>query len=412
MPTLAAIGLGGRGRMYLGELKKYRDVQITALCDLNKINLEHTAKWAKPERTFDSEDGFFAAGKLADWLIVASPDLIHYRHTKRALELGYNILVEKPVTPNPAEMAELCELADANNCTVLVCHVLRYTPYFRTIKEIIASGEIGEVVNIAHEENVGYWHFAHSFTRGNWRNLQVSAPFLLAKCSHDFDLMHWFVQKPCESVSAYGSLYYFHEGNKPEGATAYCLDGCPHLKACAYSAEKLYLTKNSPLGWGYAAAAELPYNPGPAKLREILRTGSYGRCVYSCDNDVCDHYSVALQFQGGTTVTHSVSAFNKDFSRRTHILGTKGELFGRDDTMRLQKNIYGGASKKLKIKAMGSGGHGGGDTGLTGTVHALMNGRSVPKDNLTTLQETRISHRMVYAALESVATGAMVRINN
>jgi len=410
MPTLAAIGLGSRGRMYLSELKKFKDVKITALCDSNKLTLEHTAGWAKPERTFDDEDNFFAAGRIADWLIIASPDLIHYRHMKKALELGYNILAEKPVTPNPAEIDELCNLADEKDCTVLVCHVLRYTPYFRTIKDIIASGEIGEVVNIVHEENVGYWHFAHSFTRGNWRNLKVSAPFLLAKCSHDFDLLHWFVQKPCESISAYGSLYYFHEGNKPEGAAAYCLDGCPYLKTCPYSAEKLYLSKKTPLGWGREIAAGLPYNPSHRQLREALRTGDYGRCVYSCDNDVCDHHSVAMQFEGGTTATLNVSAFNKEFSRRTHILGTKGELYGQDDTMRLQKNIYGGASKKLKIRASSRSGHGGGDTGLTGTVHALMNGKSIPKDNLTTLQETRISHRMVYAALESVATGETIRL--
>ncbi|MDR3344919.1 MAG: Gfo/Idh/MocA family oxidoreductase, partial [Oscillospiraceae bacterium] len=259
-PTLAAIGLGGRGRMYLGELRRFGDVRVTALCDSNKLNLEYSAKSAKPERIFGSEEEFFAAGRLADWLIVASSDLVHYRHTKRALELGYNILVEKPVTPNPAELDELCALADANNCTVLVCHVLRYTPYFRTIKEIIASGEIGDVVNIVHEENVGYWHFAHSFVRGNWGNTSFSAPFLLAKCCHDFDLLHWFIQKPCESVSAYGNLYHFGESNKPHSATQYCLDGCPHLHSCPYSVEKLYLSKKVPGGWTATPASELPYN--------------------------------------------------------------------------------------------------------------------------------------------------------
>ncbi|MDR3343983.1 MAG: gfo/Idh/MocA family oxidoreductase, partial [Oscillospiraceae bacterium] len=155
---------------------------------------------------------------------------------------------------------------------------------------------------------------------------------------------------------------------------------------------------------------ELPYNPGRTKLREILRTGNYGRCVYQCGNNVCDHHSVAVQFAGGTTATLNVSAFNTEFSRRTHVLGTKGELFGRDDTMRLQKNIFGGESRSLKIRATGKGGHGGGDNGLTNIIHTLMTGGSVPRENLTTLQETRFSHRIVYAALESVTTGAAVKL--
>jgi predicted dehydrogenase len=394
--------------MYLAELRKFKDIKVTALCDTNEENLSYTAAQCRCENNYTDEDAFFAKGRLADWLIVASPDLTHYRHAKRALELGYNILLEKPVTPNPEELDELCKLAESGGNMVLVCHVLRYTPYFRTIKRIIASGEIGELVNIVHEENAGYWHFAHSFTRGNWRNTADSAPFLLAKCSHDFDLIHWFVDKPCEAVSAYGSLFYFHEGNKPQGATPHCLDGCPHLKTCPYSVEKIYLTKKPPEGWVKAPAAQTPKYPGDKALREILRTGDYGRCVFQCDNNVFDHYSVAMRFEGGTTVTHSVSAFNKDFSRRTHILGTKGELFGRDDTMRLQKNIFGGESRTLKIRATAKGGHGGGDNGLADTIHALMTGQSVPKDSLTTLRETRYSHRMVYAALRSVENGEMV----
>ncbi|MDR1409180.1 MAG: Gfo/Idh/MocA family oxidoreductase [Oscillospiraceae bacterium] len=410
MPTLAAIGLGNRGRMYLNELRRYKDVEVTALCDTNPINLEHTVGWAKPKQQFSTEDDFFTAGRLADWLIIGSPDLIHYRHTKRAITLGYDILLEKPVTPNPAELDELCELADANGNTVLVCHVLRYTPFFRTIKDIVQRGEIGDVMNIVHEENTGYWHFAHSFVRGTWRRLDESAPYLLAKACHDFDLLHWFMDKPCENVSAYGKLTYFHSGNKPADAPPYCLDGCPRLNTCPYSVEKLYLSKKTPIGWGIPTVSELPYNPGKERTRKVLRKGQYGRCVFQCDNDVADNHSAIMRFADGSTASMSVSAFNNEFSRRIHVMGTKGELYGRDDTMHLQKRIWGSKPETLKIREIGKSGHGGGDAGLTGTVHALMTGQSVPRNNLTTLQETRYSHRIVYAALESIKSGQTVQL--
>jgi len=410
MITMASIGLGNRGRVYLGGLSKYRDVKVAALCDINPAMLAGAAKRFPGARPFGGDEEFFAAGKLADWIVIATPDLCHYRHASAALDLGYNVIVEKPVTPVPRELDALCGKAKAIGATVLVCHVLRYSPFYLGVKKIVESGILGDIVNIVHEENVGYWHYAHSFVRGNWRNTKVAAPFLLAKNCHDFDLLYWLVgkqgllSKPCESVRAYGGLRYFNREHMPEGATSHCLQGCPHVKTCPYSAEKLYLRTATPLlFWGTAVAAGRPKAPPRKELRRILETGDYGRCVYQCDNDVCDHHSVAMRFAGGATATLSVSAFSFGFTRRTRIQGTKGELYGRDHAMRLHIHEFGKLPRIVRVPRRSVfTGHGGADGAFCEAAHAVMAGQPVDPVNMTTIDQTRITHRIVYEALESM----------
>jgi len=409
MITVAYIGLGSRGRVYLGGLARHRDVSVTALCDIDPAMLEAAGRRFPGARRFGSDRAFFTAGKLADWLVVATWDLCHVRHADAALGLGYNLILEKPVTADPAELDALCAKAKEKNATVLVCHVLRYSPFYSAVKKIVDSGAIGEVVNIAHEENVGYWHYAHSYVRGNWRNTQVSAPFLLAKCCHDFDLLHWLVQTPgeppraCESVRAYGDLRYFKPENMPAGAASHCLQGCPHVKTCPYSAEKLYLRTATMLIWAKGIAAGLPKAPPRRELRRILTDGQYGRCVYQCDNDACDHHSAAMRFAGGITATLSVSAFSFGFTRRTRIQGTKGELWGRDHTMRLHIHRFGRLPRVKKIHRRGLlSGHGGADGAFCGAAYRVMAGGAVDPDNMTTLEQTRISHRIVYEAMARI----------
>jgi len=407
MIKIASIGLGSRGQVYMGGFSRHKDVAFTALCDIRPVMLEHAGKKHPDARQFGLDERFFAAGKLADWLIIATPDNCHYAHAKQALELGYNLICEKPVTANPAELDELCALAKSTNAIVLVCHVLRYAPFYSAVKQVIDSGALGEIVNITHEENVGYWHYAHSYVRGNWRNTTTAAPFLMAKCCHDFDLLHWLAGGiACEQVSAYGALTHFTRENMPEGAATHCLQNCPHVKTCIYSVERLYLKKLTPLFWGKGVAAGLPKAPDKEELRRILSNGQYGRCVYQSDNTVCDHHSVAMKFAGDMTATLSVSAFSFGFTRRTRIQGTKGELYGRDHAMRIHLHRLGRLPKIMRVpRGNLFSGHGGADQAFCDAAHEVMRGKPVDPENMTTIEQTRLTHRIVYAALESIETG-------
>ncbi len=410
MIRLAVIGLGSRGRgAYLTYLKKYRDITITALCDINPLTLEAVReRYAPQAQCFSDDAAFFAAGKLADWLIIATPDNAHFMHAKAALELGYHLLLEKPVTPVPEQLEELAALAAEKQRTVIVCHVLRYSPFFGKIKEVLDSGVLGDIISINHQENVGYWHYAHSYVRGNWRNTEVAAPFLLAKCCHDFDLLRWYADKPCLRVASNGSLSYFREEHAPPGAPEYCLDGCP-AKDCPYHVNRWYLKHISALFWTRPIITGLP-KPSIAQTREILRRGQYGRCVFRCDNNVNDHQSVAMLFADGMTVNFQVNALTRGFTRKIQIFGTKGELTGQDSLYRLRLKEFGKGARTVWIKPVISG-HLGADSGICDTLHRLMNGEQVNAAYLTTLDVTVLSHKMVYAALESERTGQSVQVN-
>lgn len=186
---------------------------------------------------------FFAQGVISDALIISTQDASHYKIAKQAIITGYKIiLLEKPVSGVKEEYTKLRDLAHKNNALLIVCHVLRYSNYYNKIKKIISSGQIGNIVSINHTENVGYFHFAHSFVRGNWHDESVSTPSILAKCCHDLDLISWFMDSPCVSVSSIGSLNFFKKENAPEGATPTCMGGCKAKKNCPYDAESLYIT--------------------------------------------------------------------------------------------------------------------------------------------------------------------------
>ena len=226
MSTVAVLGLGNRGKNYGGHLNKLEGVKIVSICDKYQAKIDKVKKaWNVPDdKCFTDEDKFFAQGKIADVMVIATQDRDHYGHAIKALDLGYNLLLEKPVSPDIKECLEIEKLAREKGLKVLVCHVLRYANYYRRIKSIIDSGVLGDIKLIKHDEHVSWWHFCHSYVRGNWRREEDTTPMLLAKCCHDMDLLYWFAGAKCKSLSSYGELSYFTKANAPKGATARCFD--------------------------------------------------------------------------------------------------------------------------------------------------------------------------------------------
>ena len=210
-------------------------------------------------------------------------DRMHYEPTIMALKKGYHVLCEKPMSPDKKEIIEMGEMAKKYDRILSVCHVLRYSPFFSKLKELLEEGKIGRLMTIQHMEEVGYWHQAHSFVRGNWRNAEESSPMILQKCCHDMDLYLWLADKKCKSLSSFGSTYLFKEENAPEGCTKRCLDGCKVKATCPYDAESIYLdserigARNGNTRWPLDVVTEIPT---PESVEEALKTGPYGRCVY------------------------------------------------------------------------------------------------------------------------------------
>ena len=365
--TVMVIGAGSRGRTYARYAEKFpNSMKVVGVADLNPHRREQMAKKHNipAENQFAHFNDALSKAKFADAVVISTPDNLHYEPCMKALALGYDVLLEKPVAPTEKECRDIMKQAHKYNRIVAVCHVLRYAPYFVALKQVLDSGAIGDLVSIQHLEPVEYCHFAHSYVRGNWPNSKTTTPVILAKSCHDLDILRWLIDKPCESIAAEGSLHLFKKEMMPAGATERCIDNvdgtdCPHEKDCPYSAKHVYMEKKRHLG-----PFDLP-RKDPALIREKLKTMNYGRCVFRCNNDQCDHYVAIMKFQGDITASFSMDAFTPWGGRRTRIMGTKGFIEGDMKTFTFYDFRSGHKSvwdqKVSEIAEYKGSGHGGGD---------------------------------------------------
>lgn len=402
------IGAGNRGETYTDIMHNYpEEFQVVAVAEPVASRREYVKKLhGLPEdMCFDSYPALFEKGKIADLAIIATQDRMHYEPAMQAIGLKYDILLEKPISPSAQECVDVMQEAHKNGVRVIVCTVLRYTPVFGTVKQIIDSGRIGKVISVNHEECVGNVHQSHSFVRGNWGNTEKSSGMLLAKSCHDLDLLPWLVGERCRRIQSFGSLSYFTPENMPEGAPERCIDGCPHGETCPYNSVRLYLDDKD--NYWFRSTSTLCQEPTDADVEHMLRTKQYGKCVYRCDNDVVDHQTVNMLFESGATATFTMCAFNRG-GRFLHIMGTKGELhaqLGVDHNV----TVYDFASKETQSVPVQdiTGGHGGGDSGIVLALYDYL-ARGVQAKSIPTIEESCHNHLLVFAAEESRMSGRVV----
>lgn len=366
--TIAILGAGSRGLDAYAPyaLKEPGKCQIVAVADplpeRRRMAVERFG--IAPDRVFQNWEEFVTHPKMCDAVIIATQDAMHTAPAVACAGLGYDILLEKPISTNAAECREIVASVKANRVIFAVGFVLRYTAYFRKLRELIHSGAIGELVSFRHLERVAYWHQAHSFVRGAWRNKAESSPMILAKCSHDMDILNYLIGSRCEALSSQGGLAFFNAAHKPAGATARCLD-CPLRESCLYSAARFYFGKLHAREWGWPLNV-LTSDFTASGVERALRHGPYGRCVFDCDNDVVDHQVVAFRYGNGVSGSMTMTAFTADCCRHSEFFGTHGEI--RGDGNRLTVQRFGGIeSTTYDMNAASNaldGGHGGGDAGL------------------------------------------------
>jgi len=390
------IGAGQRGNAYAYHAGEFpQDITFVGVAEPHAQRRERfSTKYNIPEENqlYTWED-VFTREKWADAVMICTQDDMHYAPAMAAIEAGYDILLEKPVAPTQQECEDIARAANEKGVKVVVCHVMRYTPFCREIKKIIDSGELGEIVTIVHNENVGNIHQSHSFVRGNWRNSYESSPMILAKSCHDMDMLQWFVGKKCERLSSFGSLSYFNEKNCPPEAPNRCADGC--TVDCPYDSRKLYNSDAS--DWFKFAVSNKP-DPTDEEMAEALAASPYGKCVYKCDNNVVDHQVVSLEYEGGVTVLFSMSAFTPDISRSIKIMCTGGQIKAHSDHNKIiVTNFKTGKTREVDITA--TGGHGGGDHGIMHAFCAYLRGEDVP--GISEINVSVLSHRACFAAEES-----------
>ena len=398
--TAVMVGAGSRGHYAYGPyaLAHPDEIQFVAVAEPNLVRRKRFASLhdIPPARQYASWQDLMAERQQADTLFNMTQDQMHYESTLAALDSGYHILLEKPMTTRLDHAVQLVQTAEQKGRLLQVCHVLRYTPFFSILHEILASGRLGDIVTIEHRENVVYWHMAHSFVRGNWRNEATSSPMILAKCCHDLDILSWNLGQPVRRLQSFGSLMHFRPENAPPDATRRCTDGCPAAGQCPFDARPIYLDPDSS-PWAVAAMSD--DSSMEARLR-ALETGPYGRCVYDCDNDVVDHQTVNMEFVGGATAVLSMHGHSHEEGRTMRYDGTLATLRGKFGSHGSRIEIHDhltGRCEEVEIPEAAHG-HGGGDYGIMRSFVRVMRGDEQAQ---TTARESLESHLLAWAAEES-----------
>ncbi|WDV45593.1 Gfo/Idh/MocA family oxidoreductase [Clostridiaceae bacterium M8S5] len=408
--TAILIGAGQRGKDALGSyaLSHDNDLRFVAVAEpMIGRKTEFKTKHDIPnELCFNSWEELLEKEKLADIALICTLDNNHYEPTKLALEKGYHVLLEKPMSNNIIECIKLGELSKKYPKQAFsICHVLRFTKFFSELKKLVDSKVIGDIMTIQHNEYVGRIHQAHSFVRGNWGNSKKESPMILQKCCHDMDILFWLVGSKCKNISSFGSLDYYCGKYSKDSLPKRCLDGCPIADECAFNVSKIYLTDN--IDWPTSVISDdLSYEG----RRQALQTGPYGRCIYHCDNDVVDHQVISMQFENNVTVAMTMTAFCDD-GRKIKIMGTNGEINASlyDNEIQIVKF----PSKDVHTIKLSTdkNGHYGGDTGLMKDFINLVRNNGDIR-GLTDATLSVHSHIMCFAAEEARVTNQVINIED
>lgn len=403
--TAVTLGAGNRGNVYGGYSLQYADqLDIIGVAEPIALRNERYAKKhnIKDENRFNTWEDVFKRPKFADAIIITTPDNLHYGPCMKALEMGYDVLLEKPISPSEKECRDILALAKKTGRIVAVCHVLRYAPYFVKLKEIMNSGVLGDIVSIQHMEPIEHIHMSHSYVRGNWHNSKQTTPIILAKSCHDLDILRWMVGKPCTHIQAFGDLHWFTEKNAPAGSTARCSDGCAVESKCPYSALEIYYRKRER---NYVFDLPDDKDKQSEYVLQQLKTTNYGRCVYRMDNDQPDHYTSNILFEGGLTAAFSMEAFTSYEGRRTRVMGSLGDVVGDMNSFVMTDFLTG---QKTEWK-QSTDGHGGGDWRLVANWIQALSKRDASVLT-STIDQSIESHVMGFMAEESRKTKKVMDI--
>jgi len=443
------VGAGNRGHEAYGSyaLAHPDEIRFVAVAEPHDVRRTRFAQahHIPPERRFRTWEHLFAQRQMADAALICTMDDLHVGPTIAALEAGYDVLLEKPMATTVADCVRLVQTAERSGHILMLCHVLRYTSFFSTLHDIIASGRLGDIITVEQRENVSFWHMAHSYVRGHWRSRRLSSPMILAKCCHDFDILFWNLGT-VKRLSSFGSLLHYRAENAPPGAPERCTAGCPYEAECPWFAPRLYLELIPPMqearhsrsalerlaaalyldhpsftslarrlipgldaaldyrGWPISTISE---DTSPEARRRALEVGPYGRCVYRCDNDVVDHQAVNMELESGASVVLFMHGHSHREGRTMRYDGTRATLLGQFYLADSEIQIHDHLTGKVEIirPELGRAGHGGGDAGV---MHAFVSTLRQGKSPLTSARASLESHLLAFAAEQARVEGTIV----
>lgn len=427
MITAIIVGAGHRALCYAKYARKCPDkLKIVGIADPNKMRREQTKKefGFSDENCFESAEKLAEKEKFADAIINGTMDHQHVPTSIPLLEKGYDILLEKPIAISNEELDDFATVVKNTGRKVMICHVLRYVPFYVKMKEYVMSGKLGKIFNIQTAEHVSYHHMANCFIRGKWNRKDAGgSSILMAKCCHDLDLITWFMSGVAPlKVTSFGGLHYFNRENAPKDSGEYCLLDCPIEEKCLYSNRKINL--DHPNRWSFYVWADYEHlgETTLSQKESFLKDKSnpYSKCVWKSDNDVADRQSVMIEFADGTTATHNLVCGTSRAMRKIHIIGSEGELQGiLDDNKFVIRHFdtrpeheYIETEHDLNFEGDMSGafgGHGGGDLRLVADFVSVLSGNK-PSISCTSLNDSLNGHKIGFYADKSMAENSIETI--
>ena len=403
------VGAGNRGARVYGAYALARPdaLRFVAVVDPDEARRTSfaSAHSIPRERQFSDWQEIESRPPLAPVAFNATLDRTHRASTLGLLEAGYDMLLEKPIATTAEDVLEVALAAERCGRMLQISHVLRYAPFFKTINDLVRGEDLGAIVSIDWRENLVYWHYAHSFVRGNWSNAERTAPMLLTKCCHDLDLLVWMLGPTCERVASFGEQRYFTSSRVGPEVPARCTDGCPYAEQCLYYAPRLYLRRLAEDPHNFTVNA-ITLDHTERGVMRALETGPYGRCVYHCDNDVVDHQAVLMSFGGGQAVTLTMHGASYVEGRTVRIDGMRATLLANEARNEIELIEHGSGARRQVDVPPARGGHGGGDWGL---IDAFLGAVRGERDGLrTSARESVESHLLAFAAEEARLSGTTV----
>ncbi len=388
------IGAGSRGRIYADyALNNPHKLKIAGVAEPEAARRKLFAKEHNLSETqcFPDWQSILSRKKMADAAFICTQDNMHVEPAIAAMNQGYNLLLEKPVATSPEGCLQMLKEYQKHSISIAVGHVLRYTGFFHRIKQLIDNGEIGRITGIQHNENIGHIHYSHSYVRGNWRREELASPILLAKSCHDMDILLYLTNARQVKISSFGNRSVFTEANKPKGTPRRCLDGCPLDSVCPYFAPRIYMTGST--DW---PVDTITTDLTPKGIKEALLSGPYGRCVYSCDNDVMEQQTVNMLFDNSIPAVFSMSAFTESTCRTLKVVGEKGQINGHMEKNEIEIHNFSSNDVKTIHLENTSTLHGGGDTGIMQNFISHIANPAIPLRS--SFEESIFSHIITFTA--------------
>ena len=422
--SVVVVGCGDRATTYLREgVLNLKEMVVAAAIDPNPERLRYMQETfgVPAEQCYTDMEHVLAQGRIADCVINGTMDQYHLETALPFLEQGYDMLLEKPLVNNKDDLLKLRDVAKEHGCRLMVCHVLRYAPFYRKIKELILSGEVGEIMNIQTTERVGAFHSSVSYIRGKWKSTkECNSSFLLAKCCHDIDLLCWLNNTSApDTISSMGGRDFFIPEKAPKNSGTRCLVDCPKeiREKCVYDAQCMYLDNCQIPQYPWQCTGKNHEDVTEQEKLESLKTyNPHGECIYKANGDIVDHQNVMITFENGSTAVHTLNLGSMRPGRSIWVQGTEGEIEGwvNDDYVTLRKydrktSCYLEEKVGIENEPGVVDAHFGGDKGLVQEFCNMMLGKEASISR-TTIDDSINGHLTCYLADESMQENVVKRL--